>query len=122
MLSSKNLEALTKAGYTYIVGSRLHKIPYDIAEYQKTQELIDNQIITTQLKGRQRIIYQYREKRAALDMHNIEYRTCISIKRFVNTVRPIRSGIVTINGKEYLAEPEISPDVIPLMRKLQTGH
>jgi hypothetical protein len=36
MLSSKNLEALTQAGYTYIVGSRLHKIPYDIAEYQKT--------------------------------------------------------------------------------------
>ena len=32
MLSSKNLEALTKAGNTYIVGSRLHKIPYDIAE------------------------------------------------------------------------------------------
>jgi hypothetical protein len=72
MLSSKNLEALTKAGYTYIVGSRLHKIPYDIAEYQKAQELIDNQIITTQLKGGQRIIYQYRGKRAALDMHNIE--------------------------------------------------
>ena len=34
----------------------------------------------------------------------IEYRTGISIKRFVNTVRPIRSGIVIINGKEYLAE------------------
>src|SRR3989344_462905 len=72
MLTSKNLEALTKAGYTYIVGSRLHKIPYDIAEYQKTKELRDNQIITTQLEGGQRIIYQYRKKRAALDLHNIE--------------------------------------------------
>lgn len=233
MLSSKNLEALTKAGYTYIVGSRLHKIPYDIAEYQKTQELINNQIITTQLKGGQRIIYQYREKRAVLDIHNIEkqiakaekiicgkitaqkakflsiktkdkklnqilinkakalvgikgyitnldisdeqviaayhrlwhveqafrmsksnlkarpifhhkrdsieahltivlaalaigrmieYRTGITIKRFVNTLRPIRSGIVIINGKEYLADPEISPDVRSLMRKLQAGH
>jgi Transposase DDE domain len=233
MLSSKNLEALTKAGYTYIVGSRLHRMPYDIAEYRKTQELIDNQIITTQLKGRQRIIYHYREKRAVLDMHNIEkqiikaeniisgkttarkakflsvktqekhlnqelinkaialsgvkgyvtnldipdeqvissyhqlwhveqsfrmsksdlkarpifhhkrdsieahltivfaalaigktieYRTGISIKRFVNTMRPVRSGIVNINGKEYLAEPEISPEVIPLMGKLKTGH
>jgi hypothetical protein len=233
MLSIKNLEALTQAGYTYIVGSRLHKIPYDIAEYQKTQDLINNQIITTQLKGGQRIIYQYREKRAALDMHNIEkqiakaekivcgkivaqkakflivktkdkklnqtlinkakalagikgyvtnldfpdeqvitayrqlwhveqtfrmsksdlkarpifhhkrdsieahltivlaalaigktieYRTGMSVKRFVNTIRPIRSGIVIINGKEYLAEPEISQEVRPLLRKLQTGH
>ena len=233
MLSSKNLEALTKAGNTYIVGSRLHKIPYDIAEYQKTQELINNQIITTQLKGGQRIIYQYREKRAALDMRNIEkqvakaekiicgkivvhrakflsvktkdkklnqtlinkakalvgikgyvtnldipdekvivayhqlwrveqafrmsksdlkarpifhhkrdsieahlttvfaalamarmieYRTGISIKRLVNTLRPIRSGIVTINGQEYRAEPEIPPEVRSLMRSLQTGH
>jgi hypothetical protein len=233
MLSSKNLEALTKAGYTYIVGSRLHKIPYDIAEYQKTQELTDNQIITMPLKGKQRIIYQYREKRAQLDMRNIEKQiakaektisgkitvqkarflsvktkdkqlnqklidkakaligvkgyvtnlaipdeqviasyhqlwhieqsfrmsksdlkarpifhqkrdsieahltvvfaalaigklienqTGISIKRFVNSVRPIRSGLVSINGKEYPAEAEIPPNVIPLIRKLQTGH
>lgn len=233
MLSSKNLEALAQVGYTYIVGSRLYKIPYDIAEYQKTQVLIDNQIITTQLKGGQRIIYQYREKRAAVDMHNIEkqiikaekiisgklnarkakflsvkmkekhinqmlinkakalagikgyvtnlavpddqvinsyhqlwhveqsfrmsksdlkarpifhrkrdsieahltivfaalaiekiieHHTGISIKRFVRTMRPIRSGIVSINGKEYPAEAEISLEVKQLMRKLHTGH
>lgn len=41
MLSAKNITALTEAGYTFIVGSRLHKIPFDIAEYQKNQELID---------------------------------------------------------------------------------
>ena len=57
MLSHKNLEALTQSKYTYIVGSRLHKIPYDIAEYQKTQELVDNQIIMTHLQKDQRIIY-----------------------------------------------------------------
>jgi transposase len=233
MLSSKNLEALTKAGYTYIVGSRLHKIPYDIAEYQKTRELTDNQIITTQLNGNQRIIYQYREKRAQLDMRNIEKqimkaekiinsklavqkakflsiktkdkrlnqklidkakaligvkgyvtnlavpdeqiiasyhqlwhveqsfrmsksdlkarpifhqkrdsieahltvvfaalaiskiienRTSISIKRFVNTIRPIRSGTVIINGKEYLAKADIPSEVKSLLYKLQSGH
>jgi len=233
MLSNKNLEALTKAGYTYIVGSRLHKIPYDIAEYQKTREMTDNQIITTQLNGSQRIIYQYREKRAQLDMHNIEKqiakaekvisgkitvrkakflsikmkdkqlnqalidkakalvgikgyvtdlaipdeqviasyhqlwhieqsfrmsksdlkarpifhqkrdsieahltvvfaalatgkliekRTGISIKRFVNTLRSVHSGTVIINGKEYPAEAEIPPNVIPLIRKLRVGH
>jgi hypothetical protein len=233
MLSSKNLEVLDKSGYTYIVGSRMHKIPYDIAEYQKTQELTNNQIITTLLSGKQRIIYQYREARAAVDRHNIEkqinkaekiisgkiairktkflsvktkdkklnqtlidkaralagikgyltnldtsdqqvisayhqlwhveqsfrmsksdlkarpvflhkrdsieahltivfaslaiskiieYKTGISIKRFVNTIRPIRSGIVTINGQEYPAEAEIPQDVEPLLRKLKAGH
>ena len=207
--------------------------PYDIAEYQKTRELTDNQIITTPIEGSQRVIYQYREKRAKLDRHNIEKqiakaekiisgkitvqkakflsaktkekklnqtlinkakalvgvkgyvtnlnlpdaqviaayhqlwhveqsfrmsksdlkarpiflhkrdsieahltivlaalamgkmiesRTGISIKRFVNTLRPIRSGIVIINGKEYSAEAEISPEVRTIIQKLQTGH
>jgi transposase len=233
MLSNKNLEALAKAGFTYIVGSRLHKIPYDIAEYQKTQELKDNQIITIALKGKQRIIYQFREKRAQLDMRNIEkqiakvegiiggkiavhkakflslktkdkqlnqklvdkakalagikgyvtnldvpdeqviasyhqlwhveqsfrmsksdlkarpifhqkrdsieahltvvfaalaigkmieHRTGISIKRFVNTLRPIRSGTVNINGNEYLAEAHIPNEIRLLLNKLQSGH
>jgi len=72
MLSQANLEALAAAGYTYIVGSRMHKIPYDIAEYQKTKELADQQVITSTTKvAGQRIIYQYRAKRAALDLRNI---------------------------------------------------
>ena len=233
MLSSKNLQALTNAGYTYIVGSRLHKIPYDIAEYQKTGKLADQQIITMELKDGQRIIYQYREKRAALDLRNIEkqitkaekiingilgekkakfisvkmkekklnqalidkakalagikgyvtnlaipdeqvivsyhqlwhveqsfrmsksdlkarpifhhkrdsieahltivfaalaignaieHQTGTSIKRFVRTLCPIRSGIVVINGKEHQVEAEIPPDVKTLMKKLQLGY
>ena len=233
MLSRKNLEALTEAGYTYVVGSRLHKIPYDITEYRKTNELTDNQIITTQLGGGQRVIYQYREKRAAVDRHNIEKqiikaekiisgqsvakktkflsirmsekhlnhtliekakalagikgyvtnlgipdeqvinhyhqlwqvehsfrmsksdlkarpiflrkresveahltivfaalaiekliesRAGTSIKRFVNIVRPIRSGVVTINGIEYPAKAEIPSEVKRLLRKLHAGH
>ena len=73
MLSADNLKQLSNSGYTYIVGSRMNKIPYDIAEYQQTKELSDNQIITskTTIPG-QRIIYQYREKRAALDRRNIK--------------------------------------------------
>jgi transposase len=195
--------------------------------------LTDNQIITTPIEGSQRVIYQYREKRAKLDMHNIEKqiakaeeiisgkitvqkakflsaktkekklnqalinkakvligvkgyvtnlnlpdeqvitayhqlwhveqsfrmsksdlkarpiflqkrdsieahltivlvalamgkmiesRTGMSIKRFVNTLRPIRSGIIIIDGKEYPAEAEILPEVRTIIRKLQTGH
>ncbi len=233
MLSSKNLEALTNAGYTYIVGSRLQKIPYDIAEYQKKEKLTDKQVITTHLTHKQRIIYQYREKRAALDIRNIEKqiakaekiisgktsskrakfvriktkekklnqklidkaralagikgyvtnlaipdeqiisnyhqlwhveqsfrmsksdlkarpifhhkrdsieahltivfaalaigksiesKTGMSIKRFIRTLRPIRSGTVSINGKEYVAKAELSTKVTSLLHKLHPGH
>jgi len=73
MLSAKNITALTEAGYTFIVGSRLHKIPFDIAEYQKNQELIDQQIVVSHYEG-YRVIYQYRAKRAALDVRNIKNR------------------------------------------------
>jgi hypothetical protein len=232
MLSAANLEALTKAGYTYIVGSRLHKVPYDVAEYQKHGELSDQQIVTLQQEG-YRVIYQYRVKRAALDLRNIEKQvskamkalkgqipanrvkflsvtakrkqlnqklidkaralagikgyvtnldipdeavikyyhqlfqieasfrmaksdlrarpiyhrkrdaieahltivlaalaisrsierqTGISIKQFVKLLRPIRSGIVTINGKEILAEPEVPETARSLLNSLSSGH
>ena len=232
MLSASNLAALTEAGYTYIVGSRLHKVPYDIAEYQKTGEMSDQQIVVTRQEG-YRVIYQYRAKRAALDLRNIEkqivkakkalngqipanrtkflsikarskqlnqklidkaralagikgyvtnldipdeeviayyhqlfqveasfrmaksdlrarpiyhhnreaieahltivlaalaisrnieYQTGISIKQFVKLLRPIRSGIVTINGNEILAEPEIPDTVKSVLNSLASGH
>jgi transposase len=232
MLSADNLAALTEAGYTYIVGSRLYKIPYDIAEYQKTGVLSDQQIVTAQQDG-YRVIYQYRAKRAALDLRNIdkqvakarkalsgqipahrtkfltvkakskqlnqklidkakalagvkgyvtnldipdqqvidyyhqlfqveatfrmaktdlkarpiyhrkrdaieahltivlaalavsrniEYLTGISIKQFVKILRPIRSGIVTINGSEIVAEPEVPDGVAAILKTLSPGH
>jgi len=71
MLSATNLAAFTEAGYTYIVGSRLHKIPYELTEFQKTEEMFDQQIIVSHQNG-YRVIYQYRTKRAALDLRNIE--------------------------------------------------
>jgi hypothetical protein len=45
MMSAFNLKALVEAGYTYIDSSLLHKLPYDIAEYQKTSELRDQQTV-----------------------------------------------------------------------------
>jgi hypothetical protein len=232
MLSSSNLEALTAAGYTYIVGSRLYKVPYDIAEYQKSAEMIDQQIMVEQKDG-YRVIYQYRAKRAALDLRNIEkqidkarkvlsgqipvkktkflsvtarnkqlnqklidkartlagikgyvtnleipndqvinyyhqlfqveatfrmaksdlrarpiyhqnrqaieahltlvltalaisrsieQKTGISIKQFVKLLRPIRSGIVTFNGKELLAEAEVPEPTLVVLDRLSSGH
>jgi hypothetical protein len=232
MLSSSNLEALSTAGYTYIVGSRLYKVPYDIAEYQKKAEMVDQQILVEQKDG-YRVIYQYRAKRAALDLRNIEKqitkarkvlsgqipvkrmkflsvtakskklnqklidktrtlagikgyvtnldipedqviayyhqlfqieatfrmaksdlrarpiyhqnreaieahltmvltalaisrtierKTGISIKQFVKQLRPIRSGIVTFNGKDLLAEAEIPEPTLSVLDKLASGH
>lgn len=234
MLSRTNLEALAGSGYHFIVGSRLTKIPYDIAQFQKQGTLIDNQIIDTKTKNDDyRIVYQYREKRARLDIKNIElqvakakrmvngaapikrnrfvflesekkilnqnlidkayalagikgyvtnldlppqkiinaYRqlfnveasfrmaksdlkarpvflrkrdaieahltivftslaisrrleklTGLSIKRIVKTLRPIRSGIITVNGIEYPVEPEVPKDIHNLLQKLEAGH
>ena len=232
MLSSSNLEALTAAGYTYIVGSRLYKVPYDISEYQKSAEMVDQQIMMEQKDG-YRVVYQYRAKRAALDLRNIEKqiakarkvlsgqisvkkmkflsvtarskqlnqklidkaralagikgyvtnldipadkvityyhqlfqieatfrmaksdmrarpiyhqnreaieahltivltalaisriierKTGISIKQFVKLLRPIRSGIVTFNGKELLAEAEVPETTLVVLDRLSSGH
>lgn len=88
MLSRTNLESLTDNGYNFIVGSRLTKIPYDIALFQKQRALIDNQIIVTQKDGH-RIIHQYREKRAHLDIKNIELQVA-KAKRMVNGAAPVK--------------------------------
>jgi transposase len=232
MLSSSNLEALTAAGYSYIIGSRLHKVPYDITEYQKSAEMVDQQIMVEQKDG-YRVVYQYRAKRAALDLRNIEKQIAqarkvlsgqisvkktkflnvtarskqlnqklidkartlagikgyvtnldipdnqvityyhqlfqieatfrmaksdlrarpiyhqsreaieahltivltalaisraierkagISIKQFVKLLRPIRSGIVTFNGKELLAEAEVPETTLVVIDRLSSGH
>lgn len=79
MMSASNLAALSEAGYTYIVGSRLHKVPYDIVEYQKNGELSDQQLVVEKRED-YRIIYQYRAKQAVLDMRNIEKQVAKAMK------------------------------------------
>ena len=76
----------------------------------------------------------FHHKRDAIEAHltivfaalaigrNIEYQTEISIKQFVKMLRPIRSGIVTINGNELLAEPEIPDAVKSMLNSLGLGH
>jgi transposase len=53
---------------------------------------------------------------------NIEYQTGISIKQFVKIMRPIRSAIVTFNGKEFLAEPEVPEEAKNMLNELFSGH
>jgi transposase len=231
MMSAGNLKELAAAGFNYIVGSRLQKVPYDIAEYQRSQPLTDGQLFVDHQPDH-RIVYQYRAKRAALDIKNIEKqiakarriiagrspasrakfvsvtaktrrlnrdliakayalagvkgyvtnlgignqrvidyyhqlfqvetsfrmtksdlkarpifhrkrdsieahltvvfaalamardleaRAKISLKQLVKTLGPIRSGVVSVNGKKYQAEPQISKEVQKLLKKL-SGH
>jgi len=210
----------------------LNKVPYELAEYQKSQELQDQQILVSQQEGF-RIVYQYRAKRAALDLsniekqiakakkvisgqlpatrtkflnmdtqskqlnyelidkaralagikgyvtnldipdeeviasyhqlfqveaafrmtksdlkarpiyhrkrdaieahltivlgalaisRNIEVQTGMSIKQFIKLLRPIRSGFISINGVEMLAEPEVPNAVRSILNRLSSGH
>lgn len=234
MMNRGNLEALAAVGYSYVVGSRLTKIPYGLAEYQNQDggKLTDGRIVVDRRED-YRIIYQYREKRAKLDRENIakqlekakrivsgrapvhrakfvsftgrvkrlnqrlidkahalagikgyvtnldipdeqvinhyhqlfqveksfrmaksdlrarpifhhkrdsieahltivmaamalgktiEAKTGISVKQFVKTLRPIRSGVITINGQDYPIEARIPEDVKLLIHKLSVGH
>ena len=232
MLSANNLAVLTEEGYSYIVGSRLNKVPYELAEYHQTGEMQDQQTVVEKHEA-YRIVYQYRTKRATLDLRNIEKQiskaqkaiegktaatrtkfltidakskhlnyqliekarslagikgyvtnleipdeeviacyhqlfqveasfrmaksdlkarpvyhrkrdsieahltvvlaalavgksieaqTGISIKQFVKLLRPIRSGVITLNGNEVVAEPEIPKSVRSILIKLSSGH
>ena len=232
MMSWKNLEALADSGYTYIVGSRLTKVPYALAEYQENSQLTDNQVLVEKRSG-YRIIYQYKQKRASLDSKNlekqvakaervvegkapthrcrfvtinarknrlnlnliekaralvgikgyvtnvdipndqviatyhqlfqveasfrmsksdlkarpifhhkkeaieahltivlaalaigrrIESKTKISLKQLINILKPIRSGTIVLNGREYSVQEEIPEDIHILLKKLNSGH
>jgi transposase len=82
MMSASNLDELEAAGFKFIVGSRVSKTPYEIEEYRRreSQELLDGQTfetikdftnkVTGEVKGR-RVVYQYRQKRAELDLRNM---------------------------------------------------
>jgi transposase len=98
MVSASNLASLTEAGYTYIVGSRLHKVPYDIAEYQKTSELNDQQIMVENKEG-YRVIYQYRAKRASLDTRNIEKQVSKAMKVLNGQVPTTKTKFLSVVAK-----------------------
>jgi transposase len=83
MLSRPNIRALEEMGYHYIIGSRLAKTPYEITEYMASPgvQMADGQVFEShtcieegkKTKGeKRRVIYQYRAKRAALDLRNID--------------------------------------------------
>ncbi|BCT77770.1 IS1634 family transposase [Sinomonas cyclohexanicum] len=80
MLSAGNLNALEDAGFSFIVGSRLTKAPYDLAEHFEAHGdwFEDGQILesvrtlgTGKDARERRIVYQYSFKRAKRDRRTI---------------------------------------------------
>jgi Transposase DDE domain len=80
MLSAANLNAIEDAGFSFIVGSRITKAPYDLAEHFTTKGdyFTDGQILEsarTMGQGKaarqRRIIYQWRFARSKRDNKNI---------------------------------------------------
>jgi len=83
MMSGENLDLLEAEGFKFIIGSRLSKTPYEIEEYRrnKNETLSDGQIFetlkefTNKVSGKKtfrQVVYQYKQKRAELDLRNIE--------------------------------------------------
>jgi hypothetical protein len=109
MLSSGNVAAIKQAGYHFIIASRNAKTPYDVAEYQSSPDyqFRDGEIFETTMdmntgsggpRIKQRVIYQYRAKRASIDLINAEKRL-EKAKRMVAGTMPLkRNKFVKITG------------------------
>ncbi|MCP4050985.1 MAG: hypothetical protein GY730_09805 [bacterium] len=75
----------------------------------------------------------YHRKRDSIEAHltivfaamaiskSIESKTGISIRKFVQLLRPIRSGTISINGREHIAEGEVPNNIKKMIGKL-SGH
>ena len=123
MLSSKNIQALEDAGYHYIIGSRIAKTPYQIAEYTKAEgvELTDGQIFDTcqgmntgkgTARISRRVIYQYRSKRASLDLSNIDKALAKAERMVAGTVQFKRNRFLKVSGSKR----EINYDLVASSR------
>lgn len=102
MLSATNLDELEAAGFSFIVGSRIAKTPYQIKEFAKThpeEEFSDGQIFETNQsfgyrktdKVDRRVIYQYRAKRAQLDLLNLK-KQLIKAQRIITGQAPLKKS------------------------------
>lgn len=106
MLSAGNIEVLERLGYHYIIGSKLTKTPYEIEVHLSGDENFeDGQIFetgkTVTIDGKRtkrREIFQYRQKRAALDLLNID-KTVAKAQKIIDKKADIkRNRFLKITG------------------------
>ena len=122
MLSAANIGELEKLGFNYIIASRLAKTPYEIVEYiNETGAVLDDlQIFESSItvtidskRRKRRVIYQYRAKRAALDLANIE-KTLDKAKKIVQGQASMRRNrFLKLSG----AKKEINYDLLEEAKK-----
>jgi transposase len=121
MLSSKNIEVLESLGYHYVIGSKLAKTPYEIEVCLTGNEILaDEQIFESQktvtVNGKQvkrREIFQYRQKRASLDLLNID-KLLIKAQRIIEKKADIkRNRFLKITG----AKMEINTPLVEEARR-----
>ena len=122
MLSAGNISELEQLGYHYIIGSRLAKTPYEIEEYlvEEGTELKDGQIFESSTivtidgkRRKRRVVYQYRQKRASLDLLNIE-KTLVKAQKMVDKKADIkRNRFLKISG----AKREINEALVAEARR-----
>lgn len=103
----ENIAELEQLGYHYIIGSRLSKTPCEIEGYlaEEDAQLIDGQIFESSMvvtvdgkRNRRRVVYQYRQKRATLDLTNIE-KTLAKAQKMVERKADIkRNRFLKIKG------------------------
>jgi hypothetical protein len=120
MLSAANLLELEEQGFTFIVGSRINKTPHGVSEYKRdnpSDEIKDGQIFEESIvmgKGesqkQRRVIYQYRAKRAALDLSNIEKQISKANKVLENKLPVTRTRFVNLEGTTKTLNEDLIAD------------
>lgn len=123
MLSAANLNALQDAGFSFIVGSRISKAPYDLAahferhgDYFKDGQILEStRIMGTGSAARtRRIVYQYSFKRHKRDAR--------SINAMIERAEKIASGATSMRNARFLkvkgATKEIDQKLVDRARQL----
>jgi len=119
MLSATNLQELEEVGFAFIVGSRIAKTPYQIKEFKRSypEELfIDGQVFETiqtfgyhrEDKVERRVIYQYKQKRAQLDLSNIN-KQIAKARRIVDGRTPLKKALFLTLTK---SKPALNQELI----------
>jgi Transposase DDE domain len=123
MLSAVNLNSLQDAGFSFIVGSRISKAPYDLAEHfqRHGDYFTDGQILessrvmgTGRAARTRRIVYQYSFKRRKRDDR--------AINAMIDRAEKITSGQAAMRNVRFLkvtgATKEIDQKLINRARQL----
>nr|WP_108872481.1 IS1634 family transposase [Tessaracoccus timonensis] len=106
MLSAMNLTGLEDAGLQFIVGSRITKAPYDLADHfaRHGDAFSDGQIIETSTtmgrdKQRRRMVYQYSRQRFVRDNKTLNQQRNRALSIIEGATRPKKARFLKTTGQ-----------------------